>query len=63
MSATVACKRVPPAIVPAGMMEDRANVIFASPDEISAFISRQCRNIAFRIATNPTLVLTVCKDF
>ena len=31
-----------PAIVPAGMMGDRADVIFASPDEISAFISHQC---------------------
>jgi cytochrome c len=31
-----------PAIVPAGMMGDRADVIFASPDEISAFISRRC---------------------
>jgi cytochrome c len=31
-----------PAIVSAGMMGDRADVIFASPDEISAFISHQC---------------------
>jgi cytochrome c len=31
-----------PAIVPAGMMGDRADVIFASPDEISGFISHQC---------------------
>jgi cytochrome c len=31
-----------PAIVPAGMMGDRADVIFASPDEISALISHQC---------------------
>jgi cytochrome c len=31
-----------PAIVPAGMMGDRADVIFASPDEISAFISHRC---------------------
>ena len=31
-----------PAIVPAGMMGDRADVIFASPDEISAFITHQC---------------------
>ena len=30
-----------PAIVPAGMMGDRADVIFASPDEISGFISHQ----------------------
>ena len=30
------------AIVPAGMMGDRADVIFASPDEISGFITRQC---------------------
>jgi cytochrome c len=31
-----------PAIVPAGMMGDRADVIFASPDEISGFISHRC---------------------
>jgi cytochrome c len=31
-----------PALVPAGMMGDRADVIFASPDEISAFISQRC---------------------
>jgi cytochrome c len=31
-----------PAIVAAGMMGDRADVIFAAPDEISAFISEQC---------------------
>jgi len=31
-----------PAIVGAGMMGDRADVIFASPDEISAFISHRC---------------------
>jgi cytochrome c len=31
-----------PALVPAGMMGDRADVIFASPDEISGFISQQC---------------------
>jgi cytochrome c len=31
-----------PAIVPAGMMGDRADVIFASPDEISPFIRHQC---------------------
>jgi cytochrome c len=31
-----------PAIVPAGMMGDRADVIFASPDEISAFIADRC---------------------
>jgi cytochrome c len=31
-----------PAIVPAGMMGDRADVIFASPDEISGFISHAC---------------------
>ena len=28
--------------VPAGMMGDRADVIFASPDEISPFITHQC---------------------
>jgi cytochrome c len=31
-----------PALVPAGMMGDRADVIFASPDEISGFISQRC---------------------
>src|SRR5262245_38563214 len=31
-----------PAIVEAGMMGDRADVIFAAPDEISGFISQQC---------------------
>jgi cytochrome c len=31
-----------PALVPAGMMGDRADVIFASPDEISGFIRSQC---------------------
>ncbi|HYT88723.1 MAG TPA: cytochrome c family protein [Gemmataceae bacterium] len=31
-----------PAIVPAGMMGDRADVIFASPEEISGFISQAC---------------------
>jgi cytochrome c len=31
-----------PAIVPAGMMGDRADVIFASPEEISGFIAERC---------------------
>jgi cytochrome c len=31
-----------PALVAAGMMGDRADVIFAAPDEISAFILHQC---------------------
>jgi hypothetical protein len=31
-----------PALVPAGMMGDRADVIFAAPEEISGFISHQC---------------------
>jgi len=31
-----------PAIMPAGMMGDRASVFFASPDEISTFIKHQC---------------------
>jgi cytochrome c len=31
-----------PAIVGAGMMGDRADVIFAAPDEISRFITDQC---------------------
>lgn len=31
-----------PAIVPAGMMGDRADIIFAAPEEISGFISNRC---------------------
>src|SRR5262249_5275726 len=31
-----------PALVGAGMIGDRADVIFAGPEEISGFISRQC---------------------
>jgi cytochrome c len=31
-----------PAILPAGMMGDRASVFFASPEEISTFIKHQC---------------------
>jgi cytochrome c len=31
-----------PAILDAGMMGDRASVIFATPEEISRFISREC---------------------
>ena len=31
-----------PALVPAGMMGDRADVIFASPDELGKFISKAC---------------------
>ena len=31
-----------PALVDAGMMGDRADVIFADPEEISGFISQQC---------------------
>ena len=31
-----------PALLPAGMMGDRADVIFASPAEISAFIKEEC---------------------
>jgi len=31
-----------PAMLGAGMMGDRAAVIFAAPDEISALISRKC---------------------
>jgi cytochrome c len=31
-----------PALVPAGMMGDRVDVISASPDEISGFIRYQC---------------------
>jgi cytochrome c len=31
-----------PALVGAGMMGDRADVIFAAPEEISGFIAPQC---------------------
>jgi cytochrome c len=31
-----------PALLPAGMAGDRADVIFAAPDEISAFIAQRC---------------------
>jgi cytochrome c len=31
-----------PALLGAGMMGDRADVIFAAPEEISGFISAQC---------------------
>jgi cytochrome c len=31
-----------PAIVAAGMMGDRADVIFATPEEISGFVTSQC---------------------
>jgi cytochrome c len=31
-----------PALLPAGMMGDRASVIFAAPSEISAFIESKC---------------------
>jgi cytochrome c len=31
-----------PAIVAAGMMGDRASIIFAAPEEISQFIGHQC---------------------
>ena len=31
-----------PALVPAGMMGDRADVIFANPSEISALIANKC---------------------
>jgi cytochrome c len=31
-----------PALVPAGMMGDRADAIFAAPDEISGFIKSEC---------------------
>jgi len=31
-----------PALVPAGMMGDRADVIFANPDELGKFISKSC---------------------
>jgi cytochrome c len=33
-----------PAILHAGMMGDRASVIFAAPDEISSFIVHACTN-------------------
>lgn len=31
-----------PALVPAGMVGDRADVIFAAPEEISGFIKSEC---------------------
>lgn len=31
-----------PALVPAGMMGDRADVIFSAPDEIGKFVSKSC---------------------
>jgi len=31
-----------PAIMPAGMMGDRASVIFAAPEEINEFVTRRC---------------------
>jgi cytochrome c len=31
-----------PALVPAGMMGDRADVIFSGPDEISEFVHKSC---------------------
>jgi cytochrome c len=31
-----------PALVSAGMMGDRADVIFSAPDEIGAFVSKSC---------------------
>jgi len=33
-----------PAMVGAGMVGDRASVIFASPDEFGQFITRECPN-------------------
>jgi len=41
-SSDLAPPRGTPAMMPAGMMGDRAAVIFAAPEEISAFIKRQC---------------------
>ena len=34
--------RAMPSCMPAGMMGDRASVIFADPEEISAFIEKRC---------------------
>ena len=31
-----------PVMMPAGMMGDRASVLFASPEEIGTFIKHQC---------------------
>jgi cytochrome c len=31
-----------PALVPAGMMGDRADIIFSSPDEIGKFVGKSC---------------------
>jgi cytochrome c len=41
-SSTDGPERGAPAILPAGMMGDRASVIFAAPEEISALIRSQC---------------------
>ena len=41
-----------PALVGAGMMGDRADVIFASPDEISGFIAPQCETLGNRQGTD-----------
>jgi cytochrome c len=35
-------EKASPALVPAGMMGDRADVIFAKPDEIDEFIKSKC---------------------
>jgi cytochrome c len=31
-----------PALIPAGMMGDRADVIFSAPDEIGKFVGKSC---------------------
>jgi len=36
------CRKAPPAIVAAGMMGDRTDVIFSEPEEISRIISPGC---------------------
>jgi cytochrome c len=33
-----------PVLIPGGMRGDRANLVFSSPNEISAFIKQQCKN-------------------
>jgi cytochrome c len=35
-------ERGAPALVPAGMMGDRADVTFAAPDEIGQFVKQSC---------------------
>ena len=40
--ALIAVLTLTPALLPAGMMGDRAAVIFSAPEEIMKFIERRC---------------------